>query len=236
MNSDGELQLPRPSKVVGDSQHRPPLIVTGTIAGFAIGLLAVAWVLANDPLIVRAKTADQIRSVSVGMNLLVAGAMPWLAQYLGTAAIVSLLAARRKRFSPAQMAFGCSIPLIYGAAWWLWVARAFWGADPIEAIAQHGSRQFAGPGFIELAGAVVNPLQLRGPWSMAGTDFFWVAASTGMVCAYWIYASRWIGIESRPSMEMPSFREIGRLTCAMMIYMSPATLVALNLGTGVTFL
>jgi len=178
----------------------------------ALTLAVSSFILANWPPIRRATVAE-LETVSVGVNLLIAGALPWFLQW-GVLAIVSFSLIRRRAHLDRRTTVAVVIlPLAVGSCWWIGIAATHWGDNPLEAIVNlvmwSSSRAFGAESFVESIlheglGPLTCPLMLRGPYTLAGWNFLWTALSTGLVTLLWAWAIRTLTDLNRSGKPMAS--------------------------------
>ena len=96
------------SEELGTGSRTPPV---SAWAAVALGVLA--FVLANWPLVHRVEVAD-IETVSTGLNLLLAGALPWFLQWAALALAFGLLAKRMTELDRSLILAVVLVPLVIG--------------------------------------------------------------------------------------------------------------------------
>lgn len=161
---------------------------------FGAFLLGLSWALARWAPIRRAPDVE-LEEVSVGLNLLVAAAVPWLLQWAG----VVLLFLGARRFVPSinrRLVFmGAVVPLLVGLVWWTSLVVIHWSDNPLEviegmmqlSILQQFGEESVGQGFLhDVVGPLATPFLLHGPYSMSGWISLWIGLSTAAVMGIWI--------------------------------------------------
>jgi len=96
----------------------------GQIALMAFALGVSAFILAQWPQVHRTGV-DELETVNIGLNLLIAGGIPWLLQWASLALLFILLAGRLGYLQPRTMIAVALIPLAVGVCWWMGVGRHF---------------------------------------------------------------------------------------------------------------
>lgn len=137
----------------------------------------------------------ELEEVSVGFNLLVAAAVPWLLQWAGVV-LFFLGACRFVQTINRRLVFmGAVVPLLFGLVWWTSLVVIHWSDNPLEAIEgmmnlsirQQFGEESVGQGFLhDVVGPLATPLLLHGPYSMSGWIFLWIGLSTTAVMGLWI--------------------------------------------------
>ena len=169
-------------------------------APFIIGVLLVAssWALARWAPVRRMPDYD-LEEISVGVDFLVAGALPWAVQLVGIATLF-LGAGRLVPWMDRRSVLrGAIVAFLFGAGWWTCLVVIYWQDDPLEAMTNMMAlsaqlRYGAGPTgqavLHELIGPLVGPFMLHGPFSMRGWAFLKAAVSTTAVMGVWMANAR----------------------------------------------
>jgi hypothetical protein len=164
----------------------------------ALMLLAAAWAWARWAPIRRAPEFE-FEEVSIGVNLLIAGAVPWFVQWAGVTCLLVGLFSFRWGLDRRVVLTAAAVPLIVGAAWWIGIVAVHWSEDPLEAMVTMFAQEFArrqgggslGQGVLhEVLGPLTAPLLLSGPYSLVGWNFLLTALSTAAVICLWLPLAR----------------------------------------------
>jgi len=199
-----------------------------------MGLLAGSWGLAHFPPVARPATLDEAEAVSFGRLLLVAGGLPWLAQWAGCVVLVAAVARGRLRAGWAAVLYGGLLHLVVGLVWWIALAATWWNTAPVEAALETlqwsaarslGDEPFGQFVLFESLGPLVCPLRLSGPLSMQGQQFLWAGLSSALVMAYWAWAVAKLRRDRLAAQERPR-RQFLLALLLTAVYVSPMLLRA----------
>ena len=182
------------------STTRPRRRPTWALFSSAVGLVLIAWLLAQQPPIPKAPLDE----VSPTYNLMAASALPWFIQWAGVSCAILGCCGSYNTRSAALFAIVGSFAL--AAIWWSGLAFKFRGMDPLEAIfdvmtfevlSQFGSSTTYDEILFHFIGPILGPIQLRGPLNLHGWNFLLVMLSTTLVVGYLLIVGRLCRIGSR---------------------------------------
>ncbi len=181
----------RPRKPTEPTQRLPPREFGPFL--IAAALFGLSWALARWAPVQRVPHVE-LEDISVGFNLLVSGALPWLLQWAGV--LVLFLAV--SPFVPSTdrrcVLHGASVPLLLGSVWWISLIVTHWSDDPLEfilsamvmSVREGLGGESLGQGLIYgVVGPMTAPLMLHGPVSMTGWAYLWIGLSTAAVMGIW---------------------------------------------------
>ena len=139
-------------------------------------LLASSWALARWAPIPRVPEYD-LEDVSVGVNFLVAGALPWCIQLAGIAMLFLGVSRYLRGVDRRCVVMGAAVPLLIGSVWWTSLIAIHWSDNPLEAIEgmlevsimqRHGDES-VGQGLLhDVIGPLTGTFMLRGAPFHAG--------------------------------------------------------------------
>jgi len=164
----------------------------------AFALMVMAFMLAQWPPVRSASDRD-IKTVSMGLNLVIAGGLPWFLQWASLAVLLTLLIGHRSYLDRRETIAVVVSPLAVGSCWWIGVAVTHWGDDPLDFLINStmwaisrgfGAETLAQAVLFEVLGPLTCPLMLRGPYGLAGWTFLWTALSTTLVMLLFAWTAR----------------------------------------------
>jgi hypothetical protein len=199
------------------------------LAAFALGVLA--FILAQWPPVHRATGVGDLETVSMGLNLLIAGGLPWFLQWASLAILFALLVGRLGYLDLRTTVAVVLFPLAVGACWWIGVAVTHWHHDPLDFLANSvmwsisrgfGAETLAQTVLFEVLGPLTCPLMLRGPYVLAGWTFLWTALSTTLVLLLFAWTAR--KLATLKHLRLSGSRRLALVGAVVLIYDLPVLL------------
>jgi len=209
------------SPSIGDVQLRWPSRHSCVVA---LSALAIAAVFANAYRF----TTISLFGTSFTWVIIVTGAIPWALQLLAVLALIKS-SQRRLHSVDTPLKFAAIVVAVIGGSWWLGILLTYYGQTPLEAIMQtivkSIEQQFSGeetPAFIlihRICGPLTAISQLRGLYTLAGTDYFHALASICVLTGYLTFTARVCEIGTPGP---TSIRDIFRFTLMICVIFIPS--------------
>jgi hypothetical protein len=196
-----------------------------TLTALVLGVLA--YILAQWPPVYRAGVGD-LETVSMGLNLVIAGGLPWFLQWASLAVLFTLLIGHLGYLDRRTTIAVVFFPLAIGLSWWIGVAVTHWADDPLDFIVNwvmwsvsrgFGAETLAQAALFELLGPLTCPLMLQGPYALAGWTFLWTALSTTLVMLLLAWTAR--KLTDIKHLPFSSFRRLCMVGAFVLIYNLP---------------
>jgi hypothetical protein len=154
------------------------------------------------------------------------GALPWLVQFAGLAALF-FVAARRFLGDRKSRTVCVAVPLLVGLFWWSGLVLQYWNTELLGAVVDLlGYRMGGGSLFDEIlfatAGPLVHPVRLHGPYALSGVEFLWTGLSTTIVLCWLGIGIAWLSRETpEGNLNRKSWL---RVALVVLVYTSPVYL------------
>jgi hypothetical protein len=221
-------------------EQRPDFPLTWSQAvTLAVVLLAGSWALGQWPIDewlprVFHVEGEDLRWVSMGAHYLVAGALPWVLQWMGLAVLLGAVAGGARGVRRVVVAVGTIGPSIVGLVWWIGLAALFWHSDFAETqlcLASYAIQEqwstlpFGADILFTVFGTLTCPLKLSGPFTMRGIHFALTAISTALSIAWWTWILH--KIDRTPPGPRRSWRQLFVPVVGAIVWSAPVGIRAL---------